>query len=112
MPHGAPLALDVEPQLASEALWPRVFTVVPLALYLGAPPALEVPKALDLERLPAPCSTGSRSGAPGSFKGLMVPKESMGSWGLPRALVTDETIWDHGTYICMTDRRLQDHFVL
>ena len=37
-----------------------VSTVVPLALYLGAPLALEAaPKAFDLERLLAPCSTGS-----------------------------------------------------
>ena len=35
-----------------------VSTVVPLALYLGALLALEAPKALDLERLQAPCSIG------------------------------------------------------
>ena len=36
-----------------------VFTVVPLAPYLGAPFALEAPKGLDVECLLALCSTGS-----------------------------------------------------
>ena len=35
------------------------------------------PKALALERLPSPCFIGSSSGAPGSFKGLMVPKGAL-----------------------------------
>ena len=35
-----------------------VSTVVLLAFYLVAPLALEAPKALDLERLQAPCSIG------------------------------------------------------
>ena len=78
-----------------------VSTVVPLALYLGAPPALEVPEALALERLPAPCSIGSCSGTLGSYKGLMVPKGAPLALGAPRALVTDEAFWDHETYICM-----------
>ena len=41
--------------------WPMVSTVVQLALYLGAPLALErdPAKALNLERLLAPCSIGS-----------------------------------------------------
>ena len=57
-----------------------VSTMVPLALYLGAPPALEAPKALAPERLPAPFPIVFWSGAPDSFKGLMVPK------GAPLAL--------------------------
>ena len=69
-----------------------VFTVVPLALYLGAPLTLEAPEDLDLERLLAPCSIGSLSGAPGSSKGRMVPKEApLPLEGPPRAIVTDET---------------------
>ena len=76
-----------------------VSTVVPLALYLGARPALETPKALALERLPAPCPIRFRSGAPGSSKGLMVPKGAPLVLGALLALVTDETFWDHETYI-------------
>ena len=57
--HGAPLALDLGLQPAPGAPWPMVSTVVPLAPYLGAPPASEAPKALALERLPAPCFIGS-----------------------------------------------------
>ena len=58
-----------------------VFTVALLALYLGAPPALEAPKVLIwsaclLLLAPLPLDMGS----PGSFKGLMVPK------GAPLAL--------------------------
>ena len=57
-----------------------VSTVAPLALYLGAPPALEAPKVLIwsacLLLAPLPLDMGS----PGSFKGLMVPK------GAPLAL--------------------------
>ena len=80
-------------------------TVVPLALYLGAPPALETPKALAVERLPASCSIGSRSRAPGGFKALLYPKEHRWLLGAPRALVTDEKFWDHETYIYMTHLR-------
>ena len=56
--HGPPLDIDLGPQLAPRALRPMVSKVVPLALYLGAPLALEAPKALDLECFLAPCSIG------------------------------------------------------
>ena len=69
-------------------------TVVPLALYLGAP-LTEVPEALDLERLLSPFSIGSGSGTPGSFKGFMVAK--VATLGPLHALVTDETFCDHET---------------
>ena len=54
--HGAPLALDLGPQPSPGAPWPMVSIVIPLALCLGAPLALEAPKALNLERLLVPCS--------------------------------------------------------
>ena len=90
--HGAPLALDLVSQLAPESPLPMVSTVVPLALYLGAPLALEAQKALDFEGLIAPCSFGSRSGTPDCFMGLIVFKGAHWLWGPPRALVTDEKI--------------------
>ena len=71
-------------------------------VYLGAPPALEVPKALDLECLISPCSIRSCSGAPGSSNVLMVAKGNPLDLGAPRALVTDETFSDNETYTCMT----------
>ena len=77
---GAPFAPYLGPHPAAGVPSPMVSTVVPLAVYLGAPLALDAPKALDLERMFAPCSTGSSSGAPGSFKGIMVSK------GVPLAL--------------------------
>ena len=66
--HGTPLAVDLIDLIDlylidffsfSRGPLTQVSTVVPLAIYLGAPPALEAPKALTLERLPAPCSIGS-----------------------------------------------------
>ena len=63
-----------------------VSTVVPLALYLGAPIALEAPKAFDPGNLLAPCSIGSWSGAPGNFKTLMVPKRIPLALSGPRVL--------------------------
>ena len=63
-----------------------VSTAALLALYLETPLALEALKALDLERLIAPCSMGSSSGTPGSFKGLMVPKGDPLAFRAPRLL--------------------------
>ena len=79
-----------------------VSTVVPLALYLAATPALEAPNALALERLSVPCSIGSWSGASGNFKGLTVSEGAPLALGGPACSVTDETFWDPETYICMT----------
>ena len=65
-----------------------VSTMVTLALYLGAPPALETPKAIPLERLPAPCSIGFRSRGPHvAPRALRYPKEPHLLLGAPRALV-------------------------
>ena len=72
-------------------------TVFLLALYLGAPLALEAPKAFDLKGLPAPYYIGSSSRAAGISKGLMDPKEPHWFLGAPCALVTDETFWNHET---------------
>ena len=77
--------LDLGPQPASGNPLPMVSTVVPLALCLGAPSALEPPNDIALERLPALCSIGSCSGAPGSFKGLLVPKGAHWLLGALRA---------------------------
>ena len=69
-----------------------VSTVVPLALYLAAPPALETPQALALERLPAPCSIGSWIWGTVSLKGLMVPKGAPLALGEPHHLVAEHAI--------------------